>query len=211
MTLAKVRREYRGPVLIESRTPSAPLPLLRRWLADALRHGFVEPNAMTLATVDARGRPRARMVLLKQADARGLTLYTNLESDKARELAALPHAALVLWWPGLHRQVRIEGRVPRIAGAESDAYFATWPRGAQLGAWASRQSRVVASRAALDARLAAVRARFARGDVPRPPHWGGLRLVPRMIEFWQGRLDRMHDRLRYTRAGGRWKRVRLAP
>jgi len=211
MSLAKVRREYRGPVLLESRTPAAPLPLLRRWLADALRLGFVEPNAMTLATVDARGRPRARMVLLKQADAHGLTFYTNLESDKARELAARPHAALVMWWPELHRQVRVEGRVARTSAAESSAYFATRPRGAQLGAWASSQSRVVASRAVLDRALEAMRARFERGDVPRPPHWGGLRLVPRAIEFWQGRPDRMHDRLRYVRAGDRWKRTRLAP
>src|SRR5262245_47061651 len=195
MTLAKVRREYRGPVLIESRTPSAPLPLLRRWLADALRQRFVEPNAMTLATVDARGRPRARMVLLKQADARGFTFYTNLASAKARELAARPDAALVLWWPELHRQVRIEGRVAPLDASESDAYFATRPRGAQLGAWASPQSRVVGARAELDRRLIAMQARFEGGEVPRPPHWGGFRLVARTIEFWQGRPDRMHDRL----------------
>jgi pyridoxamine 5'-phosphate oxidase len=211
MTLARVRREYRGPVLLESHAPSAPLPLLERWLADALKRGFVEPNAMTLATVDARGRPRARMVLLKQADARGLTFYTNLESAKARELAAHPHAALVLYWPELHRQVRIEGRVARLRAAESDAYFATRPRGAQLGAWASPQSRVVATRAALEQRMAAARDRFAGADVPRPPHWGGFRLLPRAIEFWQGRPDRMHDRLRSTRGGGRWRRARLAP
>ena len=211
MPLARVRREYRGPVLLESRAPAAPFPLLNRWLLDAVRHGFLEPNAMTLATVDARGRPRARMVLLKQADPRGLTFYTNLDSAKARELAGRPQAALVMWWPELHRQLRVEGRVVRLGAAESDAYFATRPRGAQLGAWASPQSRVLPSRAALERRLEAVRARFAAGDVPRPPHWGGLRLVPRAIEFWQGRPDRMHDRLRYDRTGARWKRVRLAP
>jgi pyridoxamine 5'-phosphate oxidase len=211
MTLARVRREYRGPVLLESRVPAAPLPLLRRWLRDALRHGFLEPNAMTLATADARGRPRARMVLLKRADARGLTFYTNLESAKGLELAGHPHAALVLWWPELHRQVRVEGRVARASASESDAYFATRPRGAQLGAWASPQSRALPSRAALDRSLDAVRARFQGASVPRPPHWGGLRLVPRAIEFWQGRPDRMHDRLRYTRLGSRWKLVRLAP
>ena len=211
MSLARVRREYRGSVLLESRAPAAPLPLLRRWLRDALRHGFLEPNAMTLATVDARGRPRARMVLLKTSDARGLTFYTNLESAKARELAGRPYAALVMWWPELHRQVRVEGRVARVSAAESDTYFATRPRGAQLGAWASPQSRVLASRAALDRSLEAVRVRFDRAIVPRPPHWGGLRLVPSAIEFWQGRPDRMHDRLRYTRSGSRWKRARLAP
>src|SRR5262245_55928360 len=157
MSLARVRREYRGPMLLESRVPSAPLPLLRRWLGDALRHGFLEPNAMTLATVDSRGRPRARMVLLKQADARGLTFYTNLRSAKARELAGRPRAALVLWWPELHRQVRVEGRVARVSATESNAYFATRPRGAQLGAWASPQSRVLPSRAALERSLEAVR------------------------------------------------------
>ena len=211
MPLARLRREYRGPELLESRAPAAPFPLLERWLLDAMRRGFLEPNAMTLATVDARGRPRARMVLLKHADPRGFTFYTNLDSAKARELAGRPHAALVMWWPELHRQLRAEGRVVRIGAPESDAYFATRPRGAQLGAWASPQSRALPSRAALDRRLEAVRARFAGADVPRPPHWGGLRLVPRAIEFWQGRPDRMHDRLRYERTGARWKRVRLAP
>jgi len=211
MPFARVRREYRGQALLESHAPAAPLPLLRRWLRDALQRGFLEPNAMTLATVDARGRPRARMVLLKQADARGLTFYSNLQSAKARELNGRPHAALVLWWPELHRQVRVEGRVARVSAAESDAYFATRPRGAQLGAWASPQSRVVRSRAALERNLAAARARFEGADVPRPPHWGGFRLVPRAIEFWQGRPDRMHDRLRYARAAGGWRRARLGP
>ena len=211
MTLARVRREYRGQALLETRAPSSPLPLLQRWLRDALRQDFVEPNAMTLATVDALGRPRARMVLLKRADERGLTFYSNLRSAKARELAARPHAALVLWWPELHRQVRAEGRVSLVSAAESDAYFATRPRGAQLGAWASPQSRVVPSRAVLERNLSAARARFEGHDVPRPAHWGGFRLVPRTIEFWQGRPDRMHDRLRYTRSGGRWRRARLAP
>src|SRR5215831_11545588 len=208
MSLTRVRREYPGPVLSESRAPAAPLPLLLDWLEAALRFGLVEPNAMSLATVDARGRPRARMVLLKRVDARGLAFFTNLESDKARELAARADAALVLWWPELHRQVRVEGRVARVGAREADAYFATRPRGAQLGAWASPQSRVVASRRALEDAMAQAREKFAAGGVPRPPHWGGLELVPRVFEFWQGRPDRMHDRLRYTRAGGRWKRVR---
>ena len=211
MPLARVRREYRGQALLERRAPASPLPLFQRWLEDALRHDFVEPNAMTLATVDALGRPRARMVLLKRADERGFTFYSNLRSAKSRELAARPHAALVLWWPELHRQVRVEGRVSLVSTAESDAYFATRPRGAQLGAWASPQSRVVPSRAALERNLAAARARFEGRDVPRPAHWGGFRLVPRTIEFWQGRPDRMHDRLRYVRTDRRWQRARLAP
>jgi len=209
MSLSRVRREYRGPLLSESRAPAAPLPLLRDWLRAAMR--LAEPNAMTLATLDARGRPRARMVLLKHVDARGLTFFTNLRSDKGRELARRRDAALVMWWPQLHRQARIEGRVSRVSAREADDYFATRPRGAQLGAWASPQSQVVASRRALEEAMARVRDRFAGGKVPRPPHWGGLRLAPRLFEFWQGRPDRMHDRLRYTRAGGRWKRVRLAP
>ena len=211
MTLARVRREYGGQALLESRAPAAPLPFLRRWLRDALRHGFVEPYAMTLATVDSLGRPRARMVLLKRADEHGFTFYSNLRSAKARELETCPHAALVLWWPELHRQVRVEGRVSRVSAAESDAYFATRPRGAQLGAWASPQSRVVSSRAALERNLAAARTRFEGSEVTRPPHWGGFRLTPRAVEFWQGRPDRMHDRLRYTRTAGRWRRVRLGP
>jgi len=211
MPLARVRREYRGQALLERRAPASPLPLFQRWLEDALRHDFVEPNAMTLATVDALGRPRARMVLLKRADERGFTFYSNLRSAKSRELAARPHAALVLWWPELHRQVRVEGRVSLVSAAESDAYFATRPRGAQLGAWASPQSRVVPSRAALERNLAAARARFEGREVPRPAHWGGFRLVPRTIEFWQGRPDRMHDRLRYVRTDRRWQRARLAP
>ena len=211
MTLTRVRREYEGQVLEESRAPAEPLPLLRRWLGQALRAGLAEPNAMTLATVDAAGRPRARMVLLKRADQHGFTFYTNQRSAKARELSARPVAALVLWWPELHRQVRIEGRVRAMSAAESDAYFASRPRGAQLGAWASRQSRVVASRAVLDRALARVDERFEGRPVPRPPHWGGYRLLARAIEFWQGRPDRMHDRLRYTPAGRRWRRARLAP
>jgi len=208
---AHPRRDYRGPALIESRAPADPFLLLERWVAQALRRGGPEPAAMTLATADRRGRPRARMVLFRAADQDGVTFYTNLESAKARELAARPDAALVVWWPALHRQVRIEGRVRLLRAAEADAYFARRPRGAQLGAWASPQSRVLRSRAALDTRRARFAARFAGVAVPRPPHWGGYRLQPRLIEFWQGRPDRLHDRLRYSLAAGRWRRVRLAP
>jgi pyridoxamine 5'-phosphate oxidase len=206
-----MRRDYRGRSLIESRSPDEPLALFRRWLADALASGQLEPTAMTLATVDQRGRPRARMVLLKSAGPDGFTFYTNWASAKGRELARRPDAALVLWWPESSRQVRIEGRVARVSVREADGYFALRPRDAQLGAWASPQSRVIASRAALEARLDRVTVRFAGGSIPRPPHWGGFRLTARSIEFWQGRPSRLHDRLRYTRRAGRWRRERLAP
>src|SRR5262249_25122960 len=153
------------------------------------------PTAMTLATTGRGGRPRARMVLLKAAGPRGFTFYTNLASAKARELARRPHAALVLWWPALSRQVRIEGTVAELAAREADVYFALRPRAAQLGAWASPQSRVLASRAVLERSLARAEARFRGRPVPRPAHWGGYRLAPRAIEFWQGRPGRLHDRL----------------
>lgn len=211
MPLARIRRDYGGRSLLESGAPAEPLALFRRWLAAALASENLEPTAMTLATVDSRGRPCARMVLLKDEGPRGFTFYTNLSSAKGRELAGRPEAALVMWWPEFSRQVRIEGRVAPVSAREADAYFARRPRDAQLGAWASPQSRVIASREALTARLAQVEARFRDRPVPRPPHWGGFRLTARSIEFWQGRPSRLHDRLRYTRRAGRWRRERLAP
>ena len=211
MSLARVRRDYPAASLLESRAPSEPMALFHRWLKAALKCGNLEPDAMTLATVDGRGRPRARMVLLKDADARGLTFYTNRSSAKGRELARRSDAALVLWWPELSRQIRIEGTAAPVSAREADAYFALRPRGAQLGAWASPQSRALPSRAALSERLARITARFEGKPVPRPPHWGGYRVTPRHIEFWQCQPSRLHDRLSYTRHAGRWKRERLAP
>ena len=211
MSIIHTRRDYRGRSLLERDSPAEPLMLFRRWLAAALASKNVEPTAMSLATVDGRGRPRARMVLLKDAGPRGFTFYTNLESAKGRELAGRADAALVLWWPEFSRQVRIEGRVAPVSAREADAYFARRPREAQLGAWASPQSRVLASRDALAARLARMEVRFQDRPVPRPPNWGGFRLTARSIEFWQGRPSRLHDRLRYTRRAGRWRRERLAP
>lgn len=211
MKLHQVRHDYRRPPLTEASAPADPLALFQRWMRAALRAGLPEPTAAALATIGARGRPAVRFVLVKIADARGFGFFSNFESAKGRELAAHPHAALALWWPGLERQIRVEGRVTRMSAAESDAYFAQRPRGAQLGAWASPQSRPVDDRAVLVRRLAAVTKRFEGREVPRPPHWGGFRLAPERVEFWQGRPDRLHDRLRYTRARRGWRRERLAP
>ncbi len=169
-----------------------------------------DPTAMTLATATADGRPSARIVLLKAVDARGFVFYTNYESRKARDLAAHPAAALTILWKELERQVRIEGTVQKVAAAESDEYFATRPLGSRIGAWASPQSDAIEGRAWLEARWAELAAQFGEHP-PRPPHWGGYRLVPDHLEFWQGRLSRLHDRITYSRAGNAWKIARLAP
>jgi pyridoxamine 5'-phosphate oxidase len=210
--LARVRHDYRHPApLREASAPGEPLALFRRWMRAALAARFPEPTAAALATAGADGRPDVRFVLVKGADARGFTFFTHHASAKGRALAARPRAAIALWWPLMARQVRVTGRVSRVSDAESDAYFALRPRGAQIGAWASRQSRAIASREALVGRAAAVRRRFAGREVPRPSGWGGYRIAPERIEFWQGRPDRMHDRLLYVRRAGRWTRRRLAP
>ena len=184
---------------------------LRRWLSQAVAAGLDEPNAMVVATADASGAPSARTVLLKGLDDRGLTFYTNLDSRKGRELAANPRAAVAFPWHALQRQVLVRGPVERLPAAAADAYFASRPRGSRLGAWASPQSTVLADRAQLDAAVTAVTERFAGADVPRPPHWGGFLVVPSEVEFWQGRPNRLHDRLRYRRADRRWIVERLAP
>ncbi|HEX5145679.1 MAG TPA: pyridoxamine 5'-phosphate oxidase [Conexibacter sp.] len=198
--------------LHEQDLPTDPIALARRWFADARAAGVEQHDAMTLATATADGRPSARAVLLKGIDARGFAFFTNYESRKARELDANPHAALVLLWVPLERQVRVTGRVERLSPAESDAYFATRSRGSQLGAWASEQSRPLPDRAALERRLAAFDERYAGAAVPRPSHWGGYRVDPDAIEVWQGRPNRLHDRFAYVRADdGGWVRERLAP
>ena len=182
------------------------------WFADALETpGLVEPNGMTVASCDAQGRPSARIVLLRGWDRAGFVFFTNYESRKGRELDAAGNAALLFWWPVLQRQVRIEGTVDRVAPAESDAYFATRPRGHRLSAWASPQSAVVPNRAALEDAMEEAERRFPGEDVPRPPHWGGYRVVPERFEFWQGRPNRVHDRIAYLKAGDGWMRERLAP
>jgi pyridoxamine 5'-phosphate oxidase len=209
--LARMRQDYGERGLRRSDLVADPLEQFARWFDEARSAPILEPNAMTLATVDAAGQPSARTVLLKAVDGRGLTFYTNRESRKARELTANPKAALLFWWPPHGRQVRFEGEIEAVDDAEADAYFATRPRGSQIGAWASAQSTVVADRATLDAAEQDMAARFADRPVPRPPFWGGYRLVPARVEFWQGRINRLHDRLRYTRRGDGWDLERLAP
>ena len=188
-----------------------PLDQFRTWLADAEAAGIPLPNAMAVATADARGRPSVRHVLLRGIDDRGFTFFTNYESRKGSQLAENPYAGLVFLWKVLDRQVNVTGAAERVGAAESDAYFATRPREARLGAWASAQSSVIESRDRLDESVAEVERRFAGGDVPRPPHWGGFLVRPETVEFWQGRRSRLHDRFRYARGGDRWRIDRLSP
>ena len=209
--LARLREEYTGSGLRESDADPDPIEQFRGWFEQALAADLHEPNAMTLATATPGGSPSARMVLLKGFDERGFVFYTNYEGRKAEELEANPRAALVLYWGELRRQVRVEGCVSRLPDAESDAYFAGRPRGSQLGAWASEQSRPVSDRGVLEQRLRELEANYEGHDVPRPPFWGGYRVEPETIEFWQGRENRLHDRLVYRRSDGRWRRERLQP
>jgi pyridoxamine 5'-phosphate oxidase len=190
-----------------------PVALFQLWFDEATRAEINDPEAMALATVDAEGMPDARMVLCKSADARGLVFYTNTESAKGRELAGQPNAAALFYWKSLRRQARFRGAVTELTGAESDAYFASRPRGSQIGAWASQQSRPLASRADLEAAVEAYERRFGGGDVPRPDYWRGYRLAPNEIEFWRDRPSRLHDRVQFKRAtpASPWERRRLFP
>ena len=208
--IADLRKSYERDELDESASRSDPLEQFGAWFQQALDAKLPEPNAMTLANVGADGRPSTRIVLIKGFDARGLVWYTNYESRKGQELAAHPQAALQFHWVELERVVRIEGRVEKTSAEESDTYFNSRPLDNRLGAWASPQSQVIASRAVLVANAAKVAARHALSP-PRPPHWGGYRLVPDTWEFWQGRKSRLHDRLRYRLEAGVWLRERLAP
>jgi pyridoxamine 5'-phosphate oxidase len=211
MHLPDLRKDYAQRGLLESDVLADPIAQFRVWFDQALAAGLDEPNAMTLATCTPDGRPSARIVLLKGLDERGFAFYTNYDGRKAQEIAANPRAALVFYWAELERQVRVEGSVERTSAAESDAYFESRPRGSRFGAWTSEQSRVVESRAVLEARMAALEAEYADGPVPRPPFWGGFRVRPEVVEFWQGRSNRLHDRLRYRPDGGAWVIERLSP
>jgi pyridoxamine 5'-phosphate oxidase len=199
-------------ILTEEMLPADPMDLLRAWMEDVLRARLPEPTAMVLSTVSADLRPRARMVLLKSFDAAGFTFYTNRTSRKGRDLAEVPQACLLFPWHALHRQVIVEGPVTALSTSESEPYFRTRPRGSQLGAWASRQSTVLRSRAELEDRYQELDGRWPEGtDVPMPDFWGGYRVRPAAVEFWQGRPSRLHDRFRYTADGPSWGVSRLAP
>lgn len=210
-SLADLRRDYTLAGLSEADAGDDPFALFHAWFDAAVSAGLPDPNAFTLATATPDGRPSARVVLLKHLDDRGFTFFTNYQSRKAGELAANPHAAMVFLWDGLERQVRVEGTAEVVTAEESDAYFRVRPVGSRLGAWASPQSRVIPSREHLERLMAEAGEAFAGGDPPRPPHWGGYRVVPAVVEFWQGRPSRLHDRVRFRRAAGGWERERLAP
>ena len=211
-TVAMLRQEYAGMRLDEGDVDADPITQFTHWFAQAVAANVPEPNAMTVATATRAGAPSARIVLLKGFDARGFAFYTNYESRKGNELAENPVAALVFHWVELHRQVRVTGAVEKVSYEESDAYFQSRPRGSRLGAWTSKQSSVLAGRAPLEARLAELTAQFGEDDIPLPPFWGGYRVIPAAVEFWQGRASRLHDRLRYARQpDNTWRIERLSP
>ncbi|MBI4538456.1 MAG: pyridoxamine 5'-phosphate oxidase [Gemmatimonadetes bacterium] len=212
MEIGEQRRQYGGGPIRDSEMDPDPFRQFERWFNDALRAGLVDPTAMVLATATMDGRPSARVVLLKSFDERGFVFFTDYESRKGQELTENPHAAIVFYWGPLNRQIGLRGTVTKISREESEAYFQTRPRRSQLAAWTSRQSRVIRSREELDRRMEEMERLYAEGPVPPPPCWGGMRLTPVEFEFWQGRPDRLHDRIRYVREeSGGWRIERLSP
>lgn len=208
--LASLRKDYALKTLEEGDVDRDPMKQFGLWMVEAIHAQVPEPSAMTLATVGANGRPTTRIVLLKGVDPRGFVFFTNYESRKGRDLAANPAASLTFFWKELERQVRIDGKVEKVSAEESDAYYQTRPLGSRIGAWASPQSRPIENRAWLEQRWTTLSAEH--GPSPkRPPHWGGYRVMPEEMEFWQGRMSRLHDRIAYTRTGSDWKISRLAP
>ncbi len=210
MKLADLRIDYKLASLDETDVAASPFTQFDKWFSEATKAELPEPNAMTLATCDASGRPSARVVLIKEYDERGMVFFTNYQSHKGQDLAGNNRAALLFFWPELERQIRIEGCVETVSAADSDAYYKSRPVLSRIGAWASPQSEVLASRTALEARFAAFSAEHGENP-PRPAHWGGYRVVPSLFEFWQGRRSRLHDRICYRLSGGTWKLERLAP
>jgi pyridoxamine 5'-phosphate oxidase len=212
LDIAGLRHEYIGEGLRRADLDADPVRQFDKWFAAAIKAEIRDANAMALATATPDGKPSVRVVLLKSFDESGFVFFTNYTSKKGRELEENPRAALVLYWMEVERQIRIDGTVEKIRREESEQYFHTRPAGAQIGAWASQQSEVIDARRVLDARLAEMTQRFAGGEIPLPPHWGGYRLKPQTVEFWQGRTNRLHDRFRYTRdKSGSWLIERLAP
>ncbi|MBD2244102.1 pyridoxamine 5'-phosphate oxidase [Nostoc sp. FACHB-888] len=211
-TVADLRKDYTLESLSELEVDLNPFIQFKKWFDQALAAQLPEPNAMTIATTTPDGKPSARMVLLKDFDERGFVFFTNYNSHKGQELAENPQAALVFWWAELERQVRICGYVEKVSETESDHYFETRPANSRLGAWVSNQSEVIESREVLERRLQEFHSKYENREIPRPPHWGGLRVIPTEIEFWQGRSSRLHDRLLYSRLDNNtWKIERLSP